>query len=73
MSSMRRTWRRERERIYGTPHHPSQVIKTEKEEVDEELEEQEEEEQEDDREEEVGEPSNKKHRKKNHGVKRRPK
>ena len=43
MSSMRRTWRRERERIYGTPHHPSQVIKTEKEEVDEELEEQEDE------------------------------
>ena len=45
MSSMRRTWRRERERIYGTPHHPSQVIKTEKEEeeLDEELEEQEEE------------------------------
>ena len=43
MSSMRRTWRRERERRYGTRHHPSQVIKTEKEEVDEELEEQEEE------------------------------
>ena len=37
---MRRTWRRERERIYGTPHHPLQVIKTETEEVDEELEEQ---------------------------------
>jgi len=25
MSSMRRTWRRERQRIYGTPHHPTQV------------------------------------------------
>ena len=45
MSSMRRTWRRERERIYGTPHHPLAVIKTEKEEekVDGELEEEEEE------------------------------
>ena len=45
MSSMRRTWRRERERIYGTPHHPLAVIKVEKEEeeLDEELEEEEEE------------------------------
>jgi|2_EtaG_2_1085320.scaffolds.fasta_scaffold17314_6 hypothetical protein len=25
MSSMRRTWRRERQRIYGTPHHPVQT------------------------------------------------
>ena len=41
----RTTWRRERERIYGTPHHPLAVIKVEKEEeeLDEELEEEEEE------------------------------
>ena len=35
MSSMRRTWRRERERIYGTPHHPLQVVKKEEEKKDE--------------------------------------